>query len=178
MNTIKTAANDTIGERFESFADSASQHNRPQMSLHLRVARPVSDITKTADMYCNGLNLKIVGSFKDHEGFDGIILGFSGSDYHFEFTHSKQHPITPQSTVEDLFVFYIPDLETWNSIVSNMKAAGFEEIEPFNPYWSIKGCTLKDRDGYRVVLQNAEWNNLASDQGGFEVRLMGDRYDI
>ena len=39
-----------------------------------------------------------------------------------------------------------------------MAAAGFREVESFNPYWAAKGRTFEDPDGYRTVLQNAAWS--------------------
>jgi hypothetical protein len=38
-----------------------------------------------------------------------------------------------------------------------MVSAGFDEVAPFNPYWQRLGRTFEDHDGYRVVIQNAEW---------------------
>jgi len=34
----------------------------------------------------------------------------------------------------------------------------YKPVKPFNPYWDKKGRTFEDPDGYRVVLQNAEWD--------------------
>ncbi len=42
---------------------------------HMRIARPVSELDTTASMYCAGLGLEQLGSFTDHEGFSGIMLG-------------------------------------------------------------------------------------------------------
>lgn len=42
---------------------------------HMRIARPVSELDTTASMYCAGLGLELLGSFTDHEGFSGIMLG-------------------------------------------------------------------------------------------------------
>lgn len=36
-------------------------------------------------MYCRGLGLRVMGHFENHEGFDGVMLGFADSSYHFEF---------------------------------------------------------------------------------------------
>jgi hypothetical protein len=30
-------------------------------------------------------------------------------------------------------------------------------VRSYNPYWEEAGVTFEDPDGYRVVLQNAEW---------------------
>jgi hypothetical protein len=39
-----------------------------------------------------------------------------------------------------------------------MTAAGFRPVVSFNPYWERRGRTFEDHDGYRVVLQNADWS--------------------
>lgn len=111
-------------------------------------------------MYCRGLGLRVVGSFENHEGFDGVMLGAAGASYHFEFTHRRSHPVAPSPTAEDLAVFYIPSSSEWDVACINMSAAGFKLVVSFNPYWDIQGRTYEDRDGYRVVLQNAEWTNV------------------
>jgi catechol 2,3-dioxygenase-like lactoylglutathione lyase family enzyme len=131
------------------------------MAQKLRIARPVSNLERTRDMYCKGLGLHVVGGFQNHEGFDGIMLGYEGSDYHFEFTHFHNHPITPCSTPEDLIVLYLPEKEEWTQSCLRMMESGFQEVEAFNPYWRVSGRTFQDADGYRIVLQNAEWTNRA-----------------
>ena len=56
------------------------------MRTRLRIARPVTDIERSTDMYCRGLGLRVLGRFEDHEGFDGVMLGTPGADYQFELT--------------------------------------------------------------------------------------------
>ena len=111
-------------------------------------------------MYCRGLGLRVVGSFENHEGFDGVILGIEGSSYHFEFTRCRTHPVAPTPTQEDLVVLYIPTKAEWKATCASMLAAGFKQISSFNPYWETHGRTYEDPDGYRVVLQQAEWSNV------------------
>jgi hypothetical protein len=129
------------------------------MPSQLRIARPVSDLEKTKVMYCSGLGLSVIGSFENHDGFDGIMLGQAGSNYHFEFTHCRSHPVLPTPTSEDLAVFYVKEPAEWQSACSNMRAAGFKQVESFNPYWDVRGKTFEDDDGYRVVLQCSDWSN-------------------
>lgn len=129
------------------------------MKCHLRIARPVSDISLTQKLYCEGLGFCVVGSFENHEGFDGIMLGCEDSSYHFEFTICRHHPVVPQSTPEDLAVFYLPDPDEWRTRCDTMVAVGFRQVESFNPYWDIHGKTFEDNDGYRIVLQNGSWVN-------------------
>lgn len=132
------------------------------MSHHLRIARPVSDLARTATMYCRGLELEVIGSFVDHAGFDGVMLGVTGANYHFEFTYCRNHSVVPTPTHEDLFVFYIPAAAAWRSACINMQRAGFKQAASFNPYWNVRGLTYEDHDGYRIVLQNDEWLNSTS----------------
>ena len=109
-------------------------------------------------MYCRGLGLRVVGSFKNHEGFDGVMLGIASSSYHFEFTHCRTRPVAPAPTPEDLVILYIPAEAEWKARCASMMAAGFKQVASFNPYWEICGRTYEDPDGYRVVLQQAEWS--------------------
>ena len=108
-------------------------------------------------MYRRGLGLRVVGSFENHAGFDGVMLGSAGSGYHFELTHHRLQPVVPASTAEDLVVFYIPAAAEWEAACANMLAAGFRRVEAFNPYWETCGRTFEDPDGYRIVLQRGEW---------------------
>ena len=127
------------------------------MPPHLRIARPVSNLFTTKTMYCAGLKLSVIGRFENHEGFDGVMLGHSDSNYHFEFTYCRSHPVQPCPTQEDLAVFYIEPLPEWEAACSTMLSAGFKQVRSFNPYWDHCGQTFEDHDGYRVVLQNGGW---------------------
>jgi len=108
-------------------------------------------------MYCRGLALRVLASFRDHDGFDGIMIGPAEADYHLEFTRSRQHPVTPSPTPEDLLVFYYPSQSEWRLACERMDAAGFQQVSSCNPYWNARGRTYQDLDGYRVVLQQAAW---------------------
>ena len=111
-------------------------------------------------MYCRGLGLRLVGRFEGHDGFDGVMLGLKDSSYHIEFTRCRTHPVAPAPTPEDLLVFYVPTAAEWQAACASMLAAGFKQVSSFNPYWETRGRTYEDPDGYRVVLQQAEWNNV------------------
>ena len=125
--------------------------------MHIRIARPVSDLARSVAMYKLGLDLREVDSFRDHEGFDGVMLEVPGKGFHFELTYCRTHPIRPTPTPEDLLVFYEPDAKVWRGRCEAMVEAGFVEVEPFNPYWKQCGRTFQDPDGYRIVIQQASW---------------------
>jgi hypothetical protein len=136
------------------------------MTPHLRIARPVSDLRRAAIMYCHGLNLTVLGSFVDHHGFDGVMLGMAGASYHFELTRHRAHPIIPRPTAEDLAIFYLPSRREWSNTCSRMSRAGFVAASAFNPYWETHGRTFEDHDGYRVVLENTRWTVRGSARTG------------
>lgn len=131
------------------------------MPLHLRIARPVTDLAASTALYRRGLGLEILGSFSDHDGFDGVMLGEPGAGFHFEFTRSRAHPVRPAPTQEDLVVLYVPDAAAWAAACARMAAAGFVGVASFNPYWDRHGRTFADPDGYRTVLQQANWSASA-----------------
>lgn len=111
-------------------------------------------------MYSRGLGLRVVGRFENHDGFDGVMLGAADSGYHFEFTYCRTHPVRPTPTAEDLVVLYIPGTAEWEASCASMLAAGFRRVASFNPYWEASGRTFEDLDGYRTVLQHAQWSNV------------------
>ena len=127
------------------------------MAHHLRIARPVHDLLRTAEMYRRGLGLRLVDSFQGHAGFDGVMLGVPGAAYHFEFTHCAGLQVSAPSP-EDLVVLYVPDAEEWAALCNSMLAAGFAAVASANPYWDVRGRTFEDPDGYRTVLQCDQWN--------------------
>lgn len=127
------------------------------MTHHLRIARPVSDLARARRMYCTGLGWSVLGSFADHEGFDGIMVGAAGAAYHVEFTRRRRNPVVPSPSEEDLLVLYLPDREEWDQRCSAMRLAGFTEVPSLNPYWDRRGRSFQDPDGYRLVLQQSDW---------------------
>lgn len=120
---------------------------------HLRIARPVRDLSAATALYREGLGLQVLGGFEDHEGFDGVMLGLPDAGWHFEFTRCRHHPVAPSPTDEDLVVLYFPEAAEWQAACDRMQNAGFRPVKSFNPYWDVRGRTYQDPDGYRVVIQ-------------------------
>ena len=124
---------------------------------HLRVARPSDDLAALVKFYRDGLGFDVLHEFKDHDEFDGVMLGRNGASYHLEFTHKAGHKVGRAPTADNLLVFYLPDRGEWESAVTRLEKAGYTSVKAFNPYWDKKGKTFEDPDGYRVVMQNASW---------------------
>jgi catechol 2,3-dioxygenase-like lactoylglutathione lyase family enzyme len=126
-------------------------------AAHLRVARASDNLADVIRFYRDGLGFEQLGSFEDHEGFDGIMLGHAGSGYHLEFTHRRGHAVGRAPTEENLLVFYLPERGDWQAGVDRLRGRGYKSTPSTNPYWDRNGVTFEDPDGYRVVLQNAAW---------------------
>ena len=124
---------------------------------HLRVARPTDNLPEIIKFYRDGLGFEVIGSFEDHEGFDGVMLGHPGAPYHLEFTRQRGHQSGRAPSKDNLLVFYLPDADEWRRAVERMAAHGHEPVASYNPYWDRLGKTFEDADGYRVVLQHAAW---------------------
>jgi catechol 2,3-dioxygenase-like lactoylglutathione lyase family enzyme len=124
----------------------------------LRVARPSDDLDALLTFYRDGLGLSVLYRFEGHDGFDGVTLGAAGAPYHFEFTRAGGHSAGRAPTQDNLLVFYLPHEAEWRAAVERMRAAGFEPIPAFNPYWDRNGCTFEDPDGYRIVLEHGAWD--------------------
>lgn len=124
----------------------------------LRIARPTNRLDLIAQMYCKGLDFDVLGHFKDHQGFDGVIVGHPNHAYHLEFTHHRGTTVPDAPTADNLLVFYIPDEAEWRAACTKMELAGFLVVVSYNPYWDQHGKTFADPDGYRVVLQNTDWD--------------------
>jgi catechol 2,3-dioxygenase-like lactoylglutathione lyase family enzyme len=121
----------------------------------VRIARPTDKLEEVVRFYSEGLGLRVVGSFKEHDGYTGYMLGLPGTDYHLEFTQHAAGSPCPAPTRDNLLVFYIRDKETIDRIAARLSRLGYRAVEPENPYWKEKGVTIQDPDGWRVVLMNS-----------------------
>lgn len=113
---------------------------------------------EVCDFYEHRLGFQRLGEFRDHEGFDGVMLGHPQAGYHLEFTRSDEHSAGEAPTQESLLVFYVPDQETWQQVVDEIEKT-VAPVKSLNPYWDQHGRTYEDPDGYRVVIQNAAWKS-------------------
>ena len=124
----------------------------------LRVARATDNLGEVVRFYTEGLGLAVLGSFENHEEFDGVMVGLAGASYHLEFTHKHGESVGRAPTEDNLIVFYLPDKGEWEAMIERMEAAGHTSVPSFNPYWDRDGRTFEDPDGYRVVLYNRTWD--------------------
>ena len=121
----------------------------------VRIARPTDKLEAVLRFYSEGLGLKIVGSFREHDAYSGYMLGLPGTDYHLEFTQHAAGSPSPAPSRDNLLVLYIPEKAAVERIAARLSALGYPSVEAENPYWSEKGVTIEDPDGWRVVLMNS-----------------------
>ncbi|WP_153125476.1 VOC family protein [Peribacillus tepidiphilus] len=124
---------------------------------HFRVARHSNDLERIREFYVGLLELKEIGSFKDHEDYNGVMLGHENHSWHLEFTTSPKPP-NRVSDPDDLLVFYYEEETFYNRAVKRLMDAGIEVVKAENPYWDRVGKTFLDPDGNRIVLCNKRWN--------------------
>ncbi|HEX8475349.1 MAG TPA: VOC family protein [Pyrinomonadaceae bacterium] len=132
------------------------QHQWPD-GLHVaqvRIARPTDRLTEIVKFYCGALGLKQVGSFQNHDGYDGVMIGLPDRDYHLEFTQHAHGGPCPAPSKDNLLVLYVEDKRGIERLAERLREHGHEPVPPENPYWQAKGLTFEDPDGWRVVLMN------------------------
>ncbi len=124
---------------------------------HLRVARPSDDLAALVAFYRDALGFELLGSFEDHAGFDGVMLGHPEQPYHLEFTRERGARTGRAPSPEHVLVFYLADDAAWDDAVARLARAGAAPVPSHNPYWDEHGLTVEDPDGYRVVLHRGSW---------------------
>jgi catechol 2,3-dioxygenase-like lactoylglutathione lyase family enzyme len=120
----------------------------------MRVARPTDRLDEVVRFYRDGLGLKQIGAFTGHAGYTGVMLGLPGAAYHLEFTTHDEGSPCPAPTRDNLLVFYIPNEAAIARRVERLTTMGYPAVAPENPYWQVRGVTVADPDGWRVVLMN------------------------
>jgi len=119
--------------------------------MELRVARHSNNLDQLIRFYSDLLGLKLLGSFKDHDGYNGIFLGKEGLSWHLEFTSSSS-PAKHDSDEDDLLVFYCQSEEEYASINARFKKEGISTIKSKNPYWNNHGSYYLDPDGFGIII--------------------------
>jgi ribosomal protein S18 acetylase RimI-like enzyme len=119
----------------------------------LRVARHTARLDAVVAFYRDGLGLREIGGFRDHDGYDGVFLEIPGSGAHVEFTAGGgQEAPTPHP--ESLLVLFLGDDAAVQAVVARLAA---EPVAPANPDRGEHGTTIEDPDGFRVVLVPEQW---------------------
>ncbi len=123
-------------------------------AVQFRIARPTRQLDAISKFYTEGLGLTIIGEFKNHQGYDGIMIGLPDSRHHLEFTQSVHDTETMKPTKENLLVFYYDNTADYTEANNRLQQLNFFPVKPANPYWEGKSETYEDPDKWRIVIFN------------------------
>jgi catechol 2,3-dioxygenase-like lactoylglutathione lyase family enzyme len=121
--------------------------------MQLRVARHTERLDELVAFYRDGMGLKEIGGFRDHDGYDGVFLEIPGTEAHLELTAGGEHG-APVPHPESLLVLYLGSEEAVRSVAGRLRT---DPVAPANPYWAEHGLTFEDPDGFSVVLVPERW---------------------
>jgi len=119
--------------------------------LKFRYARHTAQLEKMTEFYVEVIELKVLGSFEKHSGYNGVFLGKENMDWYLEFTESNDPP-KHNFDADDALVFYLNDKEEVDTFKKKLIATGINIYPYKNPYWNNHGVSLKDPDGHPVIL--------------------------
>lgn len=119
--------------------------------MFLRVARHTNDLEKMVDFYVNLLGFELLGDFQNHNSYDGVFIGKSGLDWHFEFTKSEEKT-NHTFDQDDVIVIYPKSILDYDELISRLIHNNISIIASNNPFWNENGKMFMDPDGYRIVL--------------------------
>lgn len=123
-----------------------------------RSARHTNNLEVIIDFYTKILGMEVVGSFKDHDAYDGVFLAYPDSDWHLEFT-SSQKKARHSFDVDDCLVFYPTEKTVYERILTQMDQSGLEQILPEYPYWRTHGICIQDPDGFVIIISSQKVKN-------------------
>ena len=119
--------------------------------MHFRVARHTNNLEDLKNFYINVLNFELLGSFENHDNYNGVFLGFPKVNWHLEFTSSNEKVIH-QFDEDDIFVLYPESKNEYDLLLTNLTNNKIPFLIPKNPYWTENGKMFLDPDGFRMVL--------------------------
>lgn len=119
--------------------------------MNFRYARHTSNIQILQKFYNEILGFQVLGNFVNHQGYDGVFLGFPDKDWHLEFTQNKDLPLS-NFDEDDALVFYPLKLEEYEEISQNVLKYKVKSFLPKNPYWKENSLCFEDPDGFKIII--------------------------
>lgn len=119
----------------------------------VRIARPTDRLDEVVRFYVDGLGLRELYRFENHAGYDGVMVGLPGADYHLEFTSHVDGSPGAAPSAENLLVLYFDGAAPMFDVVERLGEFGVEPVSVENPYWAANGgMAFPDPDGWIVML--------------------------
>jgi catechol 2,3-dioxygenase-like lactoylglutathione lyase family enzyme len=124
--------------------------------MQVRIARPTRDLGRALAFYRDLVELPVLASFEDHDGYSGAILGLPGRDMQLELVFHAS--VEPAPTAEDQLVLYLGSADAVAGRAATLGRAGHGPTPTANPYWTRNGAiAFVDPDGYRLILSPDSW---------------------
>lgn len=125
--------------------------------MKFRFARHTNDLEKIKAFYTTILGLKILGSFENHNDYDGVFIGKPNLDWHLEFTKSNEI-VEFNFNEDDILIFYPETNSEYDALLDKISNHAISIIQSKNPYWNSPeasgGKMILDPDGYRIIISN------------------------
>ena len=121
--------------------------------MKFRFARHTNNLEQIKSFYIDILGFESLGSFENHNNYNGIFLGKQYLDWHLEFTESNEI-VKFNFNEDDILVFYPETIAEYDFLIENINKNNIDFIESKNTYWSINGKMILDPDGYRIIISN------------------------
>ena len=121
--------------------------------MKFRIARHTNNLNQLKSFYIDVLGFEVLGSFENHDNYNGIFIGKPQFDWHLEFTQSNEIVEFNYNEV-DILVFYPEKISEYNQLLENIQKQNISIIKAKNPYWNENGKMILDPDGYRVIISN------------------------
>jgi hypothetical protein len=121
--------------------------------MNLRVARHTNNLEKIKSFYIDILGFELLGSFENHDNYDGIFIGKPDLDWHFEFTMSNEKA-NHSFDEDDIIVLYPKNINDFNKLTDNLLKLNISSVLSKNPYWNENGIMFLDPDGFRIIISN------------------------
>ncbi|WP_296145796.1 VOC family protein [uncultured Flavobacterium sp.] len=126
--------------------------------MTFRFARHTNDLEIIKSFYINILEFELLGSFENHDNYNGIFLGYENADWHLEFTTSEEKA-NHHFDEDDILVLYPESENKYDSLLEKLSKNNILLVPSKNPYWNENGKMFLDPDGYRIVLSPLKITN-------------------
>lgn len=121
--------------------------------MKFRIARHTNNLNQLKSFYIDVLGFEVLGSFENHDNYNGIFIGKPQFDWHLEFTQSNEI-VEFHFNEDDALVFYPEKISEYNQLLDTVRKHNISFIKANNPYWNENGKMILDPDGYRVIISN------------------------
>jgi GNAT superfamily N-acetyltransferase len=139
----------------------------------VRFARATHALEDCLSFYRDLLGLHVLAEFRDHDGYDGVVLGLPDRSVQLELVRHDGAAGSARSE-EDALVLYLED----HGASLRARLGDVEVGVPSNPYWARLGAyDLTDPDGGHVLVVPASDHDEPRPEFSVEP-FTGDRADL